>query len=123
VAIFVACADTASHAQALADNLALQMLKLETGQFTPIEAVEKVNVAGLSADLQARLAYHHQRIISGTPDKVKADITALAASYGVQEVSAVTITHDYDDRLRSYELLAEAFALTTPISKQVAAAF
>jgi len=111
VATFVACADTAGHAQALADNLALQMLKLETGQFTPIEAVETVNVRGLSADLQARLAYHHTRIVSGTPDKVKAELEALAASYGVDEVVAVTITHDYDDRLRSYELLADAFAL------------
>ena len=114
VAIFVVCADTAGRAQLLADNLALQMLKLETGQYTPIEAAETVNVAALSPDLQARLAYHHQRIISGTPDKVKSDIEDLAVRYGVQEVVAVTITHDYDDRLRSYELLADAFALTVP---------
>ncbi|UPL47550.1 LLM class flavin-dependent oxidoreductase [Hymenobacter sublimis] len=111
VAIFVVCADTAGHAQALADNLALQMLKLETGQYSPIDAVEKANVAGLSADLRHRLAYHHQRIISGTPDKVKADLQELAAAYQVDEVVAVTITHDFDDRLRSYELLAYAFAL------------
>ena len=113
VAIFVVCADTMGHAQALADNLALQMLKLETGNLTSIEPVEQVNVAALSPDLQARLAYHHQRIISGTPDKVKADITALAASYGVEEVVAVTITHDFNDRLRSYELLADAFELAS----------
>ncbi|AHJ97324.1 LLM class flavin-dependent oxidoreductase [Hymenobacter swuensis] len=122
VATFVACADTAGHAQALADNLALQMLKLETGQFTPIEAVETVNVRHLSADLQARLAYHHTRIVSGTPDKVKAELEALAASYGVEEVVAVTITHDYDDRLRSYELLADTFALQTRPALQPALA-
>ncbi|MBT2558237.1 LLM class flavin-dependent oxidoreductase [Hymenobacter sp. ISL-91] len=124
VAIFVVCADTAGRAQLLADNLALQMLKLETGQFTPIEAAETVNVAALSPDLQARLAYHHQRIISGTPDKVKAEIEALAASYSVNEVVAVTITHDYDDRLRSYELLADAFdlpAATTLVQPALAA--
>ncbi|MBT9392617.1 LLM class flavin-dependent oxidoreductase [Hymenobacter sp. NST-14] len=113
VAIFVVCADTAGRAQLLADNLALQMLKLETGQYTPIEAAETLNVAALSADLRARLDYHHQRIISGTPDKVKAEIGELAARYGVEEVVAVTITHDYDDRLRSYELLADAFALSS----------
>lgn len=122
VATFVACADTAGHAQALADNLALQMLKLETGQFTPIEAVETVNVRNLSADLQARLAYHHTRIVSGTPDKVKAELEALAASYGVDEVVAVTITHDYDDRLRSYELLADAFALPQQAAPALTAA-
>ncbi|QNH63731.1 LLM class flavin-dependent oxidoreductase [Hymenobacter sediminicola] len=111
VAVFVVCADTAGHAQALADNLALQMLKLETGNYSPIDAVEKANVSSLSADLQHRLAYHHQRIVSGTPDKVQADLTALAASYDVNEMVAVTITHDFDDRLRSYELLADAFQL------------
>ncbi|GAB3295254.1 LLM class flavin-dependent oxidoreductase [Hymenobacter tenuis] len=118
VAIFVVCADTAAHAQALADNLALQMLKLETGNYSPIDAVEKANTKALSADLQARLVYHHKRIISGTPDKVKADLLALAADYKVDEVVAVTITHDYDDRLRSYELLADAFALPQKLVAQ-----
>jgi alkanesulfonate monooxygenase SsuD/methylene tetrahydromethanopterin reductase-like flavin-dependent oxidoreductase (luciferase family) len=61
--------------------------------------------------LQARLAYHHTRIVSGTPDKVKAELTALAAAYELPEVVAVSIMHSYEDRIRSYELLAEAFAL------------
>lgn len=121
VAVFVACADTASHAQALGDNLALQMLKLETGNYSPIDAVEKVDTSSLSADLQHRLAYHHQRIVSGTPDKVKAELTALAASYDVDEVVAVTITHDFDDRLRSYELLADAFQIGQKASAAMAA--
>ncbi|QIX60106.1 LLM class flavin-dependent oxidoreductase [Hymenobacter lutimineralis] len=119
VAIFVACADTESHARALADNLALQMLKLETGQFTPMEPLSQVNVGALSPDLQTRLAYHHTRIVSGTPDKVKAELIALADSYGVDEVVAVSIMHDYDDRLRSYQLLAEAFALN-PVQQMLA---
>ncbi|SHK66376.1 LLM class flavin-dependent oxidoreductase [Hymenobacter psychrotolerans] len=121
VAVFVVCADTASHAQALADNLALQMLKLETGNYSPIDAVEKVNTSALSADLLHRLAYHHQRIVSGTPDKVKAELTELAASYDVDEVVAVTITHDFDDRLRSYELLADAFQVPQKMSAALAA--
>ncbi|MBG8555485.1 LLM class flavin-dependent oxidoreductase [Hymenobacter guriensis] len=119
VATFVACADTESHARALADNLALQMLKLETGQFTPIGPLETMNIASFSPDLQSRLAYHHTRIVSGTPDKVKAELTALAASYGVDEVVAVSIMHDYEDRLRSYQLLAEAFALN-PVQQMLA---
>ena len=35
----------------------------------------------------------------------------LAADCAVGEVTAVTITADFQDRVRSYELLAEAFAL------------
>ena len=43
---------------------------------------------------------------------MRAGLEELAAEYGVDELLIVTITHDYAHRLRSYELLAEAFALT-----------
>jgi glutamyl/glutaminyl-tRNA synthetase len=36
----------------------------------------------------------------------------MAAECGVDEITAVTITADFQDRVRSYELLAEAFELT-----------
>ncbi|MFC7669851.1 hypothetical protein ACFQT0_22660 [Hymenobacter humi] len=52
------------------------------------------------------------RVVSGTPEQVHAELTQIAAEYEVDEVTAVTITADFQDRRRSYELLAEAFALT-----------
>jgi len=36
----------------------------------------------------------------------------MAGEYGVDELIIVTITHDPKARLRSYELLAQAFELT-----------
>jgi hypothetical protein len=42
---------------------------------------------------------------------VKRGIFELAERYEVDEVIVLTITHDYEDRKRSYELLAEAFDL------------
>ncbi|UYZ63777.1 LLM class flavin-dependent oxidoreductase [Hymenobacter weizhouensis] len=111
VAIFVLCADTEAHARRLANNLALQLLKLETGNFTPIGPAEEVDLAALPAEHRARLAYHNQRLVFGTPEQVKPQLEQLAANYGVDEICAVTITHDFADRLRSYELLAEACGL------------
>jgi luciferase family oxidoreductase group 1 len=60
-----------------------------------------------------------RRSIVGTPEKVRAEIEAVAVQYGAEEVIVVTITHDHRARRRSYELLAEAFdleprAVTTP---------
>jgi hypothetical protein len=46
---------------------------------------------------------------------VRAGIEELAQSYGANEVIAVTITFDHAARRRSYELLAESFALV-PVS-------
>jgi hypothetical protein len=43
---------------------------------------------------------------------VRAGLEAAAHEYGTDEVIVVTITHDHEARRRSYELIADAFALT-----------
>ena len=50
-----------------------------------------------------------RRWLVGSPATVKPGIEALAAEYGADEVMVVTITYDHAARVRSYELLAEAF--------------
>ena len=42
---------------------------------------------------------------------MRAGLEEVAAEYGADEVIVVTITHDHEARRRSYELIAEAFAL------------
>ncbi|MBC8084615.1 MAG: LLM class flavin-dependent oxidoreductase [Hymenobacter sp.] len=121
VAVFVFCADTESKARELADALALQMLKLETGDRTPMGSAEAVRDYPLTPELRARLAYHHQRLIAGTPEQVRGQLEQLAAAYGVNEVSATTITYDFEDRLRSYQLLADVFELN-PVGQLLAQA-
>ena len=59
--------------------------------------------------------YHRRRQIVGTPDQVKAELEALAESYGVDEIVVLTISHDFAARKRSYTLLAEAFGLAPAI--------
>ena len=51
------------------------------------------------------------RVFVGAPATVHGQIEAMAAALGVDEIMAVTITHDHMARVRSYELLAEAFQL------------
>ena len=60
---------------------------------------------------QERLKHHRQRIITGTPGEIKLKLKWLAEDYKVNEIIAVTITEDFDDRLESYSLLAEQFEL------------
>jgi len=52
-----------------------------------------------------------RRSIVGTPEKVRAEIEAVAVEYSAEEVIVVTITYDHQARRRSYELLADAFDL------------
>ena len=50
------------------------------------------------------------RYFVGSPDTVKRNLTAMTASLGLEEILVNTITHSHEARLRSYTLLAEAFA-------------
>ena len=52
-----------------------------------------------------------RRSIVGSPEKMRAEIEAVAVEYGADEVIVVTIVYDHEARRRSYELLAEAFDL------------
>jgi hypothetical protein len=46
-------------------------------------------------------------MIIGTPNQVKQELLKLQKLYNTDEMMIITITHRYEDRIRSYELLAE----------------
>jgi alkanesulfonate monooxygenase SsuD/methylene tetrahydromethanopterin reductase-like flavin-dependent oxidoreductase (luciferase family) len=52
--------------------------------------------------------------VVGSPATVRAGLEEVAAEYGAGEILVVTITHEHGARLRSYELIAEAFELAAP---------
>ncbi len=54
----------------------------------------------------------NRRAVLGSPATVKAGLEQVAAEYEAEEVMVVTITYDHALRMRSYELVAEAFGLT-----------
>ena len=47
----------------------------------------------------------------GPPDAVRAGLEAVREEYHAEELMIVTITHSHPARRRSYELIADAFAL------------
>jgi alkanesulfonate monooxygenase SsuD/methylene tetrahydromethanopterin reductase-like flavin-dependent oxidoreductase (luciferase family) len=48
--------------------------------------------------------------VIGTPDRVRAQIEAAVADCGADEAMIVGFIHDHAERLRSFELIAAAFA-------------
>ena len=54
-----------------------------------------------------------RRAVVGEPQQVRAELEAVAESYGAEEVIAVNIAYDHEERRHSYELLAQAFELST----------
>ncbi|CDQ21524.1 luciferase family oxidoreductase, group 1 [Halobacillus karajensis] len=112
VSVFVICAETDEHAEYLASSLDLALLQIEQGgkrmSFpTPEEALSH----SYSLYEEERIQDNRNRMIVGSKNKVKEEIEQLADSYNVDEVIINTIVNPFEDRLRSYELLAEAFQL------------
>jgi luciferase family oxidoreductase group 1 len=111
VAAFVVCAETETEARRLAQSRDLFIVRLYTGRAGPYPSVEEAEAYPYTEQERAIAAHARQRSIAGDPEQVRARLLAMAADYGVDEVVIVSITHDPKARLRSYELLADAFAL------------
>jgi len=111
VAAFTVCADTESEAQRLAQSRDLFIVRLYTGRPGPYPSVEEAEAYPYTPRELAIVRHARRRTITGDPELVRARLLALAGEYGVDELVVVTITHDFKARIRSYELLAEAFNL------------
>jgi len=59
----------------------------------------------------AYIEYTRPRSAIGDPPQVHDKIAARLEEFDVDEAILVTITHDFEDRVRSYELIAREFAL------------
>ena len=50
---------------------------------------------------------NRKRMIVGTPKTARAQIEKLAEEFGADEVMLVMIAYDFQDKLKSYELIAK----------------
>ena len=109
--VFVICADTEAEAARLGKSRSLFVARLYTGQHGPYPSVEEAE-RHLWTPHELAIAEHAQeRSIVGTPDGVRERLLRLAEEHAAEELVVVTITHDFGARVRSYELLADAFGL------------
>jgi luciferase family oxidoreductase group 1 len=111
VALFVMCAETEEKAMELQRVMDVQFLRIEQAISEGIPSYEDIKDLQFSEAEQQRILFNRQRMVSGTPEQVKTKLTALAEAYDVDELVIVTITHDFEDRIKSYELLAHVFEI------------
>lgn len=111
IGVFALCAETQEQADYLIKSRDLWLLRLMKGEWGPFPTPEEADAYPYSPHDYAIIEANRDRSVSGPPDKVKAELERLAELYGVEELVVVTISHDFAARVRSYELLAEAFAL------------
>jgi luciferase family oxidoreductase group 1 len=109
VAVWAIAADTGEEAERLAYSSRMAMTMLRRGRLIPVPPVEKAERFLESEGLLDKPV--GRRLVLGAPDTVRAGLEEVAAEYGAEEVVVVSITYDHAARVRSYELIADAFGL------------
>lgn len=111
VAVSVLCADTEEKAKQLRKLSDYNLLKFEEGQFEPMGSYEDIQSHVFTPEELKRIDNNSGRIISGTPEQVKAQLSDLATGFGIDEIIVTTMTYSHEERLHSFKLLAETFEL------------
>ncbi|MEZ5560438.1 MAG: LLM class flavin-dependent oxidoreductase [Pseudomonadales bacterium] len=107
--VFVLCADSDDEAERLAACRDLWRIRVERGEFLPFPSVAEAAAVQLTAEERARIDGRRKHQILGTKERVATQLRELAASVCATELSVVSITHEFAQRVRCYQLLAEAF--------------
>jgi luciferase family oxidoreductase group 1 len=111
----VVCAETDEQARWLAGPGALAFLRLRSGRPgrypTPQDAADYTFTPAEREVVRAWTASH----VVGDPGTVCRKLDDLVARTGADELIVTTLTHDADDRLRSYELVAGIGAVDSPV--------
>ena len=109
VCTFAICAETDAEAERLAEPIDLRRLHMALNIDSPVPTPEEAARHRYSDEERRYVMGQRERAIIGSPATCRREIEAMAERYAADEVMVLTITGDYATRLRSYELLAEAF--------------
>lgn len=111
LAINVLCAETEEKAARMRKLNDYVLLKFEMGKYEPMGSYEDIEDYAFSSSELEAIKRNSGRIVSGNPQQVKDQLTKLAEDFSVDEIIISTMTYSHQDRLRSFELLTEAFEL------------
>jgi luciferase family oxidoreductase group 1 len=107
----VVCAPTDEEAERIASSLLVAFARLRTGQRSVLLPPQEALAYEFSPMERAAVESIRGQHIIGAPATVKPRIDEMVQRTAADEVMVTTFTYGHAERMRSYELLAEAFAL------------
>jgi luciferase family oxidoreductase group 1 len=120
LAVGALCADSDEEAERLISSARLFRRRIRQGQLgaipTPEEAVRELESLGRSSrasgvNSEPEMTGEFPRYVVGNPERVRDQLLDMASVLHVDELMIVTVMHGHRERMRSYQLLAEAFGL------------
>jgi alkanesulfonate monooxygenase SsuD/methylene tetrahydromethanopterin reductase-like flavin-dependent oxidoreductase (luciferase family) len=117
----VICADTETEAKRLytSAQLHIRRIRLQGKRLpvpTPEQAIAELGNFAFGPDLVVRGNGEWPRYVVGAPEQVRDELERMAGSLKVEELMIIAVLHDYQARLRSYQLIAEAFNIPARVS-------
>jgi luciferase family oxidoreductase group 1 len=118
VTLQVICAETDERAEFIASSRNISRINTLRGIREPLSSPEEASSITLRPFESQYLEGLNKYFIQGSPEKVKDRILHAAEVYGTSDISIATNCHYFEDRVRSFELIAETFSLPrTPLPK------
>ncbi|MBN9316637.1 MAG: LLM class flavin-dependent oxidoreductase [Devosia sp.] len=111
IALSVLVAPSDEEARYLSGSQELSWALFHSGQVRKLVPPEEAATHDYTPQESRIIAQHRPLWIVGSPATVKAEIDKKVAESGADEVMVTTTVWDYELRLRSFRLLAEAFGL------------
>lgn len=116
VCLGVICADTENEANRLftSTRLHIRRIRLQGRRLpvpTPDQAIAELGALAFGGDEVVLGAGKWPRYIVGAPERVKDELEGMARELQLQELMVIAVLHDHHARLRSYQLIAQAFDL------------
>ncbi len=111
----VICAETSEHAEYLAASFDLMWVRITRGEFKPIPTPEEALAYPYTEAERVIAAKHRSLVFVGTPVAVREQIEHAVHAAGADEVIITSTVHDHAERVKGYQLLADAFELSTSL--------
>lgn len=112
VTVQVVCAETDEKARYVGSSKRLQVARSRTGERRQgLEPPEEAYRLVSHPEVGPVIRNYTSHFIEGGPETVRQGLQDAAARYGTTDIGIVTYCYAFEDRVRSYELVAESFGL------------
>ena len=113
--VAVCCAATDEEARWLAGSGSLSFAGRTSGSYAPMRRPEEAEAYDWAPHERAAADEYMRTLVVGAPETVAERLGALASTLGAQEVMVTSMIWDRAAKQRSFELVAEAMNLTSPV--------
>jgi luciferase family oxidoreductase group 1 len=101
------CAETTEKAKEMALSAHLWRIQQFQGITAGIPSADEAKAYKYRPEEREMIVAAEKKMVIGNPSEVRKQLLDIERKYNADEVMIVTITHSYDDRLKSYELIAQ----------------